>query len=490
MALLMNRIIDSSNPFDINDPFGPETEQQQTQAMTLFELNAMVRAVLQHTLAEHYWVVAEISELRVASNGHCYLELIQKDGAGSVMVAKARANIWRQQYVKLATRFKQATGQMLCAGMKVLVCVSVAFHEQYGYSLVISDIDPAFTLGDMAQQRRLILKQLEEDGIIDLNKELPLPRPISRIAVISSKTAAGYGDFCNQLQQSGFAFRLKLFDAAMQGERVEDTVIEALNRIADEAEQWDVVVIIRGGGATTDLSGFDSYLLAANVAQFPLPVLTGIGHERDETIIDLVAHTRLKTPTAVAAFLIDSQADEAGRLNELKQRLAMAVNNRLQQITQQTKQLNHRLQLAAVQNLSLHHRNLDALTTRFKLSHAGYANRQREKIVRLASRLEMATLRRLQTEKQELTRLPDRIGHAMTHKFEREKMRLTLAEKSVKLAGPDRILAMGFSITLHNGKAVRNADALIPGDELTTHFAQGTIKSVVTETEKNKDATC
>ena len=164
-----------------------------------------MRAVLQHTLANHYWIVAEISELRVASNGHCYLELIQKDGAGSVIVAKARANIWRPQYAKLASRFKQATGQLLCAGMKVLVCVSVTFHEHYGYSLVISDIAPAFTLGDLAQQRRRILQQLTDDGVIDLNKELPLPRPISRIAVISSKTAAGYGDFCNQLSQSGFA---------------------------------------------------------------------------------------------------------------------------------------------------------------------------------------------------------------------------------------------------------------------------------------------
>ena len=221
----MSQFIDYSKHADITDPFEPETEAQQTQALTLFELNAMVRAVLQHTLANHYWIVAEISELRVASNGHCYLELIQKDGAGSVIVAKARANIWRPQYVKLASRFKQATGQLLCAGMKVLVCVSVTFHEHYGYSLVISDIDPAFTLGDLAQQRRRILQQLTDDGVIDLNKELPLPRPISRIAVISSKTAAGYGDFCNQLAQSGFAFKLKLFEAAMQGERVESTVI-------------------------------------------------------------------------------------------------------------------------------------------------------------------------------------------------------------------------------------------------------------------------
>ena len=482
----MSQFIDYSKHADITDPFEPETEAQQTQAqqtqaLTLFELNAMVRAVLQHTLANHYWIVAEISELRVASNGHCYLELIQKDGAGSVIVAKARANIWRPQYVKLASRFKQATGQLLCAGMKVLVCVSVTFHEHYGYSLVISDIDPAFTLGDLAQQRRRILQQLTDDGVIDLNKELPLPRPISRIAVISSKTAAGYGDFCNQLSQSGFAFKLKLFEAAMQGERVESTVIEALDRIAAEAEQWDVVVIIRGGGATTDLSGFDSYLLAANVAQFPLPVFTGIGHERDETIIDIVAHTRLKTPTAVAAFLIDAQADEAGRLHELRQRLAMAVNSSLQQISQRTQALNHRLQLATMQNMTQRHRQLDALNTRFRVSYANYANRQREKIVRFSSRLEMSTLRRMQTEKQDLMRMPDRLSRALSLKFDREKMRLTLAEKSVKLAGPDRILAMGFSITLHKGKAVRNADALTPGDELTTLFAQGKVQSVVTK---------
>ena len=270
------------------DPFAPTYEavpeaatQAQPAALSLFELNARVRAMLHHTLPDCYWVAAEISDLRVASNGHCYMELVQKDTFSGSLVAKARAMIWRQNYVMVRSHFEHATQQRLVAGIKVLVYVSVEFHELYGYSLNIVDIDPTYTLGDLAQRRQEIIRQLQDDGVMDLNKELPLPRVLRRIAVISSATAAGYGDFCNQLQQSGYDFTLKLFPAVMQGDKVERSVIDALNAIAAECDDWDVVVIIRGGGATTDLNGFESYLLATNVAQFPLPILTGIGHERD-----------------------------------------------------------------------------------------------------------------------------------------------------------------------------------------------------------------
>ena len=313
-----------------NNPFAPsapadDAAPRRAQAMTLFELNCTVRGVLRETLRQAVWVVAEVSDLRVASNGHCYLELVQKDGQSGSLVAKARATIWRSRYFALSQDFSRLTGQSLQSGLKIMVRVSVVFHELYGYSLDISDIDPSYTLGDIQAQRRAIIARLEAEGVMHLNRGLPLPRLLRRVAVVSSETAAGYGDFCNQLAQSGFAFELKLFPAVMQGDRVEESIIAALDAIAAEAGRWDVVAIIRGGGATTDLHGFDTYLLAANVAQFPLPVLTGIGHERDETILDLVAHKRLKTPTAVAAFLVESRQAEAAVLQALAQRLHTAA---------------------------------------------------------------------------------------------------------------------------------------------------------------------
>ena len=277
--------------------------------LSLYELNNVVRSTLELTLEDSYWVVAELSEVRVAGNGHCYVEFVQKEEKGGMLLAKARGNIWRNTYNLLAPYFEQETGQRLAVGLTVLVNVSVSFHELYGYSLTVLDIDPTYTLGAVAQRRKEILALLEEDGVLTLNKELTLPRPLLRIAIVSSASAAGYGDFCDQIKQSGLPFQLQLFPATMQGEGVEASVIAALEMIATEEENWDAVVIIRGGGAVSDLAGFETYLLAAHVAQFPLPVLTGIGHERDDTVVDLVAHTRLKTPTAVAAFLVERQRE-------------------------------------------------------------------------------------------------------------------------------------------------------------------------------------
>ena len=296
----------------------------EERALTLYELNARVRGVLETGLPDRYWLQAELSEVREAYNGHCYLEFVQKDKGGRELVARARGVIWAGVYQLLKPMFEREAGRPLAAGLKVLVRVSVSFHELYGYSLTVTDIDPAYTLGDMARLRREILARLEEDGILYANKELSLPMIVSRVAVISSATAAGYGDFCHQLLLNDYRFRfdVRLFPAVMQGERVEQSVLSALEAVMNDAEGgWDVVVIIRGGGATSDLSGFDSYWLAAACAQFPLPVITGIGHERDDTVIDLVAHTRVKTPTAAAAFLVRHQLEAAMRLEEASRQL-------------------------------------------------------------------------------------------------------------------------------------------------------------------------
>ena len=338
------------------------------RAMTLYELNTFVREIIEAGLPDTYWVQGELSEGRAGYGGHFYGELVQKDEKQGTIVAKARVTCWANRYASLAREFESLTGETLRAGLTVMLEVSVTFHQQYGYSLTIQDIDPSYTLGDMARRRQQILRQLEADGILHDNQTLSLPLLARRIAVISSETAAGYGDFCNQLEHNdyGFPFRVRLFPAVMQGSRVEETVISALEQIAGEADQWDVVVIIRGGGATSDLSDFDSYPLAACVAQMPLPVITGIGHERDETVLDYVAHTHLKTPTAVAAFLIDRMGAEALRVEELGQRIGHSVTDRLLNARHLLDLLEQRFKSGTPNALSLHRHRLDLLEQRLK----------------------------------------------------------------------------------------------------------------------------
>ena len=276
--------------------------------LSLQELQQRIKSAIEDSLPLPVWVVAEISDLKVNSySGHCYMELVEKAeavrGGTSTPKAQARAVIWRNQYAMLSAYFLSQTGSRLQVGMKILAKVMVTYHELYGLSLQISDIDPTYTLGEVERQKQITISQLKADGVWDMNRELSLPTPIQRIAIISSATAAGYQDFCREIADGGYDFRLTLFEAVVQGERAEDSVIDALGRIAEREEEFDVVVLIRGGGSTSDLSCFNSYRLCAYVAQFPLPVLTGIGHLKDESVADMVAHTPLKTPTAVAAWL-------------------------------------------------------------------------------------------------------------------------------------------------------------------------------------------
>ena len=395
--------------------------------------------------------------MRMPSNGHCYLEFVQKDEVGGTLLAKARGHIWRQGYVNISAQFRRATGHDLRAGLKVLAEVEVSFHELYGYSLHVVDIDPTYTLGDLAAQRQAIIRQLEADGVINLNKEIPLPRLIRRVAVISSATAAGYGDFCRQLEQSGYGFEVQLFPAVMQGDGVEQSVIAALDRIAAEPGRWDVAVIIRGGGSSLDLHGFDTYLLAANVAQFPLPVLSGIGHERDDTLVDLVAHTRLKTPTAVAAFLVQLREDEAARLYQLAQRLQQAVAAQLEGHGKQLTALTHRLQLAATQ----------------------YVHWQQQRLLRHQTRLDVGAQIVFQNERHRLELFRQRAAQAVKERIGHERHRLEMLDHNLQLASPERILRMGYTLTTKDGEVVQSAGQLAPGDRIVTHFADGERQSVV-----------
>ena len=286
----------------------------------MFELNRIVRETIECEMPDEYWVEAELSECR-ESRGHCYLELIEKDEQTATPIAKASAKCWASKWAMVRPYFERTTGQRLMAGMKVLLKVYPQFHEAFGFSWIVTDIDPTYTLGDMARKRQEIIRQLKEEGVFDLQKELTLPRFCQRIAVISSETAAGYGDFCNQLSNNpyGFQFETHLFPAVMQGEGVERSLIDALGRIYEAP--FDCVAIIRGGGATSDLSGFDTFALAEHVANFPIPIITGIGHDRDECILDMVSHTRVKTPTAAAALLIDHLKEVLDVINQSQDRL-------------------------------------------------------------------------------------------------------------------------------------------------------------------------
>lgn len=409
----------------------------EEQALSLYELNGLVKRTIRDRMSETYWVQAELSDVRSNYSGHCYLEFIQKDASGNNLIAKARGTIWSNIYKMLKPYFEQETGQAFASGIKVLVRVSVDFHELYGYSLTVLDIDPTYTVGDMERKRREILRLLEEEGVIDLNKELEMPVLPQRIAVISSATAAGYGDFCNQLSNNprGYGFYTELFPAIMQGERVEESIIAALDAIYARLEAFDVVVIIRGGGATSDLSGFDTYELAANCAQFPLPIITGIGHERDDTVIDLIAHTRVKTPTAAAAFLVACMDQVADRLDDLSFRLQQGVRNRLLWEHRRIEGLKQRIPSAVYKRISDAKYGLLA------------ANRD----------LQMATRQFLSMKKHRLELLQQRLNDAL----------------------PEKQLARGYSITLKNGKAVKDASALKEGDTLVTLLYKGKIESVI-----------
>lgn len=430
----------------------------ENQPLSLFELNALVRKSVKLCLPDEYWVQAELSDVRTNYSGHCYLEFVQKDPRGNALVAKARGMIWSNIYSMLKPYFERETGQAFTSGIKVLVKVTVDFHELYGYSLTVIDIDPAYTLGDMARRRKEIIRRLEEEGVLTLNKELEMPLLPQRVAVISSATAAGYGDFCNQLLNNadGLVFYPHLFAAVMQGDKVEASVIAALNAIYKEIDRWDVVVIIRGGGATSDLSGFDTYDLAANCAQFPLPIITGIGHERDDTVIDMVSHTRVKTPTAAAEFLINRMRETASDLEQYITYFHQTIPERIAHSKERLEQWVARIP-ARVQ---------------MRLQH------ERFRQERMAVRMNTAWQTRLLREEYRL-KLEQRLATAIDVRLQRERHRLQLAQSQVEAALPELLLKRGYSLTLKDGKVVTDASALHPGDVLTTRVAKGEFKSEV-----------
>lgn len=408
---------------------------------TLYELNSLVRQAIDKSLTQEYWVMAELSEVR-ENRGHCYMELIEKAENTNTPTARASAKCWASTWQMVRPHFERVTGERVRPGMKLLLKVYPQFHEAYGFSWIVTDIDPTFTLGDMARRRAEIIRQLKEMGVWELNKELPLPLFTQRIAVISSDTAAGYGDFCRQLADNeyGFKFTVRLFAATMQGENVERSVIAALDRINAEIDSFDCVVIIRGGGATSDMSGFDSLPLAENVANFPLPVITGIGHDRDECILDMISHTRVKTPTAAAALLISRLKEVSDHIDSCRDAMAGIV--------------------------------------------WGIINTEQQRIQTLAARVPMIFSVVKTKHTATLDMYMQRLLSAMQQRFVRERHRVEMLAQRAGAMNPEKILRQGYSITTLNGKAVRNISELKAGDVIETRLMKGKAISTVETTKQ------
>lgn len=431
------------------------------KALTLYELNQMVHETITVAMPDEYWVEAEISDIREV-RGHCYMELIQKDEYGNTPLARASAKCWKNKWMYISPHFERITGHILRAGMKILVQVYADFHETYGFSWIITDIDPTFTMGDMARKRQDIIRKLQEAGVLELQKELSLPLFTQRIAVISSEQAAGYGDFCNQLSENdyGFQFKLSLFRSIMQGEQIESSIISALNQINRKIDRFDVVVIIRGGGSTSDLSGFDSLLLAENVANFPLPVITGIGHDRDESVLDLVSHIRVKTPTAVATLLIDHLIEVYNRISDAQEELTQIVQRRIE----------------------IEKMRLNVISEKVPVLFSFVSNRQNAWFDNLFLRIQNAITNRIRQTEQHLNSLSEMLSPLYEHIRLRENHRLEILQQKIKAQDPMLILNRGYSITTLNGHVIRNAKNLKKGDILCTQMAKGKVTSIVKET--------
>ncbi len=426
--------------------------------VSLYELNHLVRQIIENEIPNEYWVEAELSECR-ESRGHCYMELIQKDQNSATPIAKASAKCWATRWLCLRPYFERITGQRLSAGMKVLLKVHPQFHEAYGFSWIITDINPAYTLGDMAHKRQEIIRKLKEQGVYDLQKELELPVFCQNIAVISSETAAGYGDFCNQLADNPyhFQFHLWLFPAIMQGEATGQSIINALNKINVVWEDFDCVVIIRGGGATSDMSGFDTLELAENVANFPLPIITGIGHDRDETILDMISHVRVKTPTAAATLLVSHLKEVSDEVNQAETIIIRQIQSRME--TEQ-------IRLAKI---------AEALPRLFAIE----KTKQEARIDMLLSRFLSTIQQKIITHQINIDSIKQRIPQIAEHRIASEQLQLELIEEKAKSLDPKLLLKRGYSITYIKGKAIRDPKTLKKGDEIETHIEKGTVKSII-----------
>lgn len=427
--------------------------------LTLSQLQKLVKATLDEAFALPVWVSAEIAEIKINYSGHCYLELVEKGGDNGVPLSQARAVIWRTAYARIAGYFEAETGQRLAAGIRILARVMISYHELYGFSLNILDIDPTFTLGDMERQRQITIERLQREGVWDINRENPLPQVVQRIAIVSSRQAAGYQDFCKELGKSPYAFSLTLFDAFMQGAGAEDSIVAALDAVADRMDDFDAVVLIRGGGSASDLNCFNAYRLCAHIAQFPLPILTGIGHDKDTSVADMVAHTALKTPTAVAGWLVDRAAQVDAWLDRAAVQLHDTTVEAMRRAELQLERLTGELR-----------RRSDELVARRRLQLERLAGELSQRCATLVARQRLL----LEGAAREL---PRAVGELLT----RQRNRLAAAGELVEARSPRRILKLGFAVVRTGGRAIASVRGIAGGTPLEIEVADGRLRATADE---------
>lgn len=456
----------------------------EIESISLRELLTDVKEVIANGVESLYWIRAEISDVHENSGqGHCYLDLVEKDETiQSTILAKCKAVIWADTYRLIKPYFYKETGQTLKSGMKIMIAVTPTFSEKHGFSCYIRDIEPSFTIGNLAIEKQKVIQQLHDDGIWDMNHSLKLPVPLRRIAIISSETAAGYGDFMDQLgKRTEFSFVTRLFPSIMQGEQSVGSIIQSLDLIYEEADQFDAVAIIRGGGATTDLIAFDEYDLAACCAQFPLPIITGIGHERDNSVVDMVANTRCKTPTAVAEFILKKMEETVSQLEELTEALHEIIHDCITQNRLRLKYIASNLSLMTANRMRDEHVYSERLVNNLRAAVKNRIGDERLKTSRMGDEMKRILKNNLSEEAIRIEQLRGLLVRKLSTTIAEERGRLQAKEVSVKLLSPEYILKRGYSITLKNGKAVKFASSLKPGDKITTLFSKGQVESTVDE---------
>jgi exodeoxyribonuclease VII large subunit len=454
---------------------------EENKAISLLELNSLIKSGVRGLFPNQYWIIAEISEMNVNQSGHCYMELIEKSPDTEQITAKTKATVWAFTFRMLKPYFESVTGQRLITGLKVMLAVTVEFHELYGLSLNVKDIEPNYTIGDLTRKKQEIIKQLQDEGVFHLNKELEFPLVPQKIAVISSDTAAGYGDFVNQLTHNHYKYHydIKLFNAYMQGQEAEKSIIKALEQIFDSKKPFDVVVIIRGGGSQSDLNCFNSYWLTYHITQFPIPVITGIGHERDQTICDLVANTSLKTPTAVAEFIIEKTLEFDTYLSELHEAFTENVSNRLNDLSENLGQLSHQYESTVKLILSTYNSKIEKYEALFGLN-------LKNKLKNSAQNLDAITVRIKPIVQHILSSHRNGIGHfSKDFKFKlkkqlvNEKQRIGELFSRSHLLDPAHLLKKGYSLTFTNGVLIKSVHQLKPGDTLMSKWIDGSAESTL-----------
>jgi exodeoxyribonuclease VII large subunit len=451
------------------------------QAISLLELNRQLKGAVQSAFPSALWVRAEIAELRENRNGHCYLDLVEKDEGSDQVVARMRAMIWSYTYRMLKPYFETSTGRALSNGIKVMVKGSVEFQEVYGLSFIIKDIDPVYTMGDLEQRRQEVLKRLKDEGVLEMNKGLPLPIVPQKIAVISSAGAAGYGDFIHQLDNNAFgiAFYHKLFPALMQGEKAPQSIAEAFERIYAYVGFFDLVVLIRGGGASLDLLCFDDYWLAYHITQFPLPVITGIGHDRDISVADMVAHTSAKTPTAVAEFLISGASRVLEQVNAYSRDLKQITRQQLMQHQTRLDRQAYQVVPKVKQWMTEKKHALATMGNRLPGFTMGYLQRHAQVLKQFHRQLVQTPPRVLTFENQRMGRYVNQVRGQSVSLLKHSKMHLEMLDKNNRLNDPTEVLKRGFTITLRNGEVVKDMGLLRQGDVIETRFRDGEVASEV-----------